>query len=573
MASEEVTSPTASDMEGKDTAPASQGEVTSESDEGAKPKTRGRGHGQGRPRGRGHGQGRPQGRGRSAKPKSKNQPHWLHHPRSSKTQVKQDGEATSESEETTRIHQATKRTKRWTHQDECTSGSDVDHAMGEADMASTSMPKTSGVFDYADWLLGKLTDAQRSKLACSFSYMDLCAGLGTTLIVYEAIRRAMEKHGLRIDGRCHGMTELSKDRREALRRRLASLDFVAPILPSNASLADDSLDRLLADILFMGIVCVDISQCSSTPKSLTDPEGSSGASWMEFLTYLDKVPLEDRPKAIVLECVANLGNNRLIKGRTEKGTALVVEALRERGYIGEWKRISATHFGLPQRRPRVWGFFCKMHGGIGPKAIQIASLKVAAAMDVMRSGVCVGHEPLEAILARTPSTFAYKHPKPASRSASWKDGRHATFQAQHGLTDEEIATGQAEFYEATQHLMLPREQGAIWLELCKQRKRGRIPNWKNFLLVSDCGSSIGWLSIAHGMFPCLRPGNKYLILKHGVPGIAQGPECLALQGVGVQEANATNLLLEDDTLLRTLAGNAFTANICCAFFLAALLSL
>ena len=93
------------------------------------------------------------------------------------------------------------------------------------------------------------------------------------------------------------------------------------------------------------------------------------------------------------------------------------------------------------------------------------------------------------------------------------------------------------------------------------------------MLVSDCGSSLGWLSIAQGMFPCLRPGNKYLILRHGVPSIARGPECLAVQGIGIQEANATNLFAEDDKLLRTLAGNAFTANICCAFSVAALLAL
>ena len=75
-------------------------------------------------------------------------------------------------------------------------------------------------------------------------------------------------------------------------------------------------------------------------------------------------------------------------------------------------------------------------------------------------------------------------------------------------------------------------------------------------------SSVGRLSITRGMFPCVRPGNKYLILKHGEPRIARGPECLAVQGIGVDEANATALLEEDDKLLRTLAGNAFTANIC-----------
>ena len=574
MACKEATTLTDSDMEGKAGAPP--GEVTSASDEGANPKTHGRGHGQRRPlkhlkRGRPlghelcmHGHGR--GHMRSTRAKSKNQPQWL-------TEVRQDGELTSESEETTRINRATKRTKRWAQQDEGTSGSDVDHAMGEVGIVSSSMPKTSGVFDYAEWLLSKLSEEQRKKLARSFSYMDLCAGLGTTLIVYEAIRRALNKHALCIHGECHGMTELSKDRREALGRRLASLSFAAPILPRNADLTANTSDGVLADILFMGIVCVDISQCSSTPKSLTDPKGSSGASWMEFLACLDKLKLEDRPKVIILECVANLGNNRQIQGRTEKGTTLVVEALKERGYIGEWKRISATHFGLPQRRPRVWGFFLKMIGGIGPKAIQTATQNVAVAMNVVRNGLCAGHEPLEAILARTPMTEAYRHAKPSSRTVSWKHGRHPAFQAQQGLTDAEVAPGQAEFYEATHLLMLPREQEAIWFELCKQRKSGRIPNWERTILVSDCGSSLGWLSIAQGMFPCVRPGNKYLILRHGVPSIARGPECLAVQGIGIHEANATNLFAEDDKLLRTLAGNAFTANICCAFFVAALLAL
>ena len=218
-------------------------------------------------------------------------------------------------------------------------------------------------------------------------------------------------------------------------------------------------------------------------------------------------------------------------------------------------------------------FFLKMIGGIGPKAIQTATQNVAVAMNVVRNGLCAGHEPLEAILARTPMTEAYRHAKPSSRTVSWKHGRHPAFQAQQGLTDAEVAPGQAEFYEATHLLMLPREQEAIWFELCKQRKIGRIPDWKNTMLVSDCGSNLGWLSIAQGNLPCVRPGNKYLILRHGVPSIARGPECLAVQAIGIQEANATNLFAEDDKLLRTLAGNAFTANICCVSFVAALLAL
>lgn len=89
----------------------------------------------------------------------KSKPQWL-------TEVRQDGELTSESEETTRINRATKRTQRWAQQDQGTSGSDVDHTMGEVGTTSSSMPKTSGVFDYAEWLLIKFSEEQRKK-ACT----------------------------------------------------------------------------------------------------------------------------------------------------------------------------------------------------------------------------------------------------------------------------------------------------------------------------------------------------------------------------------------------------------------------
>jgi hypothetical protein len=138
-----------------------------------------------------------------------------------------------------------------------------------------------------------------------------------------------------------------------------------------------------------------------------------------------------------------------------------------------------------------------MIGGIGPKAIQTATQNVVVAMNVVRNGMCAGHEPLEAILARTPMTEAYKHPKPSSRTVSWKDRRQPAFQAQQGLTDADIAPRQAEFCEATHLLMLPREQEAIWLELCKQRKKttaaflfGQAPCWCQIVVPASGGSRL-----------------------------------------------------------------------------------
>ena len=226
---------------------------------------------------------------------------------------------------------------------------------------------------------------------------------------------------------------------------------------------------------------------------------------------------------------------------------------------------------LPQSRPRVWGLFFKVCGGFGPNAIATRTGHISRALEFVRKGMCSGREPLQTLLTRTPTEpYAFRAQKAPSKSSSWKDCR-AQFQQKHGLSDEDVAVGHDEFLKATDQVMRPREQQALWLELCRQRKKGRIPNWKDYLLVSDIGSSVDWLSVTKGLFPCLRPGNKYIILQYGAPQIARGPLCLAVQGIGKHEAEATNLYFEDDALIRALAGNAFSANICCVFFAAALM--
>ena len=126
----------------------------------------------------------------------------------------------------------------------------------------------------------------------------------------------------------------------------------------------------------------------------------------------------------------------------------------------------------------------------------------------------------------------------------------------------------------------PRARAAVWLHMCKWRKKKLVRDslvrdwsWQDNLLVMDCGSSIHWMSVAEGMFPCIRPTNQYLILDHGEAKVADGNLCLALQGIGTREAAAFKLGLESDSLKRDLAGNAFCANICCAMMVAALLTM
>ena len=71
------------------------------------------------------------------------------------------------------------------------------------------MPNSSGVFDYAIWLVGRMSHEQRLKLTHSFSWVDLCAGLGTPFIAYEVVRRALQPYGLCPAGKCTGLTEMS----------------------------------------------------------------------------------------------------------------------------------------------------------------------------------------------------------------------------------------------------------------------------------------------------------------------------------------------------------------------------
>ena len=118
--------------------------------------------------------------------------------------------------------------------------------------------------------------------------------------------------------------------------------------------------------------------------------------------------------------------------------------------------------------------------------------------------------------------------------------------------------------------MLPRELEALWLRLAVMRKNGLLSDWRQELLVVDIGSSLGWLTVRRGVFPCLRPKEKFAVLARGAIYLANGPLWLAVQGVQPREANAFQLYHEEDAPLKDLAGQAFTANICCAFLIGAL---
>ena len=242
---------------------------------------------------------------------------------------------------------------------------------------------------------------------------------------------------------------------------------------------------------------------------MTDETGATGQCWLDFLAYLDLLHFEERPLTIVLECMQKLDQNRSVQGRVEKGTLLVIEALKERGYVGQWRKVSPTSFFLPQRRPRVWALFLKVRGGMGPKAMLDRDRDLEEAFNFIKASQTCSHEPLRRLLERIPTLPVSRPTKQARGGQEWRTTHDPNFQRQHRLSDDEVRLGQNEFDRATVDVLSPRQQAGVWLELCKLRKQGKTPNWKQGLFVSDCGSSVGRLSVAKEMFPCVRPGNVY----------------------------------------------------------------
>ena len=104
-------------------------------------------------------------------------------------------------------------------------------------------------------------------------------------------------------------------------------------------------------------------------------------------------------------------------------------------------------------------------------------------------------------------------------------------------------------------------------------EKGKIDSWDHGVCVASAGSSASCMSILRERCPCLRPGNKCVLLERGTCHAMHGPMALAVQGIWGQAARAFSLHGIDDTTLREMAGNAFTANVCCAFLIATLLAM
>lgn len=92
-----------------------------------------------------------------------------------------------------------------------------------------------------------------------------------------------------------------------------------------------------ADVLCGGFPCQDISFAGAGAGL----DGERSGLWFEFLRVIRTL----HPRFVVVENVAAL---------LGQGLGVVLGGLAESGYDAEWRCISASDFGAPHRRERIW---------------------------------------------------------------------------------------------------------------------------------------------------------------------------------------------------------------------------
>jgi DNA (cytosine-5)-methyltransferase 1 len=129
----------------------------------------------------------------------------------------------------------------------------------------------------------------------------------------------------------------------------ASDVYVANFGPDGHTNVDISSVKTLPaiDLLVGGFPCQDYSVAKSLNSS-RGLEGKKGVLWWEIL----RLVRQKKPSLIFLENV-----DRLLKSpSTQRGRdfAIMLKTLGDEGYVIEWRVVSASDYGYPQRRIRVF---------------------------------------------------------------------------------------------------------------------------------------------------------------------------------------------------------------------------
>jgi site-specific DNA-cytosine methylase len=406
-----------------------------------------------------------------------------------------------------------------------TIGTSSDEDVSSPNVAKT-MPKSSGLLDYVSWAVNTvLTEAERDALTVlsPVPVGSMCSGMGTEDMACQAIEAAMLEAG---KGKfsAHSAFKAESDPHKVafLQRHVRSSS--TEIFDSNAALqhtevqtvSGDIVPRPTCKVLAAGIVCIDISGLTTTPKPVSG-DGKSGLALRGLLDSLRSMSFEERPAVIILECVAALAHHRKVDTDARTGAQYILDILLTLGYVGEWRTVRPRNFYLPQSRDRAYSLNLKRldfsDAGARERRRDLdRAWKILLRMQVQSA------EPLERLLQRVPSKESILRKRrgqpiePARRAGQKWPQAHDDFADSAGLS-EEARQPPADFVKELSPLVNPRAMHALWLKMAQLQKRKQM-DWKHSLLIVPTGMTVSWGSI-RTCFPCVTPSMEYLILERG----------------------------------------------------------
>ena len=445
------------------------------------------------------------------------------------------------------------------------------------------MPGNSGAFAYAKWCVELLSpeDADHLSMLPPLRVGSMCSGMCTEALAFKAIQMAMlTRRGQFPDVTIEFVVENCQAKRKILRKFLPTALVLTEIGDLAKSVVEDSYgnqcDQPTCDWLIGGLSCKCLSQLNSNPQPLLG-DGPTGVSVRGMLTYIESLTFERRPRVVTIEEVTDLLKVRQCEPEQRASIQILTDRMDASGYSCSWEVHCSLDFFLPHQRDRVWPLFLKrgsmsatigMHEGAAAKLrdahTKIAQFRTGGKFESLGSIL----DKLGGAASRDLKVLANRQPiSPETEAANKK------FMEANGVTAADLDRVQQLQDMLTDVVTLtPRASKAFVLKLVSEAKK-KSWKWDSDMLVATAGQSVTFMKIRKDVFPNLTPGDAFVFLRAGIPAVASGRLCMQMQGIHEDELCFMGLADTSDEMLRNLAGNAFTANVCVASLLATMLAL
>jgi site-specific DNA-cytosine methylase len=427
----------------------------------------------------------------------------------------------------------------------------------------------------------------------------MCSGTDSPILAMQAIAASMDKRGLRLEVEHSFSCEIDKDKQTFLKKNFTMGALFNDVCELGQEMAKDVQSGKQVpvpsglDVLLAGFSCKDLSGMNTNRKKLEEM-GTSGTTLQGCLDYIFRY----RPKTVIFENVRNIAARDSETGLRQ--IDVVMEALRRSGYNAGWKFIDTKSYYLPQSRARVWMWGYRTgaapHGDC-PKVNELSAELVrssgaqepSAELNELNGKV---HKILEHLQQDAQIHFddlLLPEDDPyVQKDISNRVGRDAntvrvekkaklTWDVKHEQHRESLRNRYSKPYTSY--------RGAPWLRTLNERERqlcdinfqevyeergidarqvpmlwemsqsaGRVPGTKSAKATMHCA-------------PCIVPGNLWHTTRRR---FLLGREKLRYQGIFGEDLRDLDCVSE--TVLGDLAGNAFSATVCAANLLAAMLS-